>query len=101
MSWEQLTLVIIALTAYATIEIFGAWSVHRSTRRARGETPSGGERMLGARGTAVVDCAPMGRVRVGLETWNAICEGEGRIARGDLVRVRKVDGNRLVVETWQ
>ncbi len=58
---------------------------------------SGPELLLGAVGVAKSDLAPGGVVHVAGDDWSAIAAG-GPIARGAAVRVRRVDGVRLIVE---
>jgi len=58
---------------------------------------SGPELLLGAVGVAKTDLAPAGIVHVAGDDWSAVAPG-GAIARGAAVRVRQVDGVRLIVE---
>jgi membrane-bound serine protease (ClpP class) len=58
---------------------------------------SGSSLLLGAVGVARSDIAPRGIAHVAGEDWTVISEG-GRIAKGDEVRVKRVDGVRLIVE---
>jgi NfeD-like C-terminal, partner-binding len=55
----------------------------------------GGEGLVGERGEVIVRCAPLGRVRLRGEIWNARCEGP--LELGEEVRVEAVDGLTLVV----
>jgi membrane-bound ClpP family serine protease len=57
---------------------------------------TGAEAMVGLEAEVATSCRPRGQVRVLGELWEAICE-EGADG-GELVRVRDVDGLRLVVE---
>jgi membrane protein implicated in regulation of membrane protease activity len=57
---------------------------------------TGAEAMVGMEAEVATTCRPRGQVRVHGELWEAICK-EGADA-GELVRVRAVDGLRLVVE---
>jgi membrane-bound ClpP family serine protease len=57
---------------------------------------TGAEAMVGLEAEVATSCRPRGQVRVLGELWEAICE-EGADA-GELVRVRDVNGLRLVVE---
>ncbi|MFH2099803.1 MAG: NfeD family protein, partial [Pseudomonadota bacterium] len=55
--------------------------------------------MAGARGTALTDLSPGGRVRMGPETWNARAVPEtGVIPAGAPIRVREASGLTLMVE---
>ena len=58
---------------------------------------SGPELLLGAVGVAKTDLVPAGIVHVADDDWSAVAPG-GAIARGAAVRVRQVDGVRLIVE---
>lgn len=64
-------------------------------RRIRSLT--GPEALVGAVGVARSDLVPSGVVRVGGEDWSALAEG-APVAKGDPVRVRRVDSVRLIVE---
>ena len=57
---------------------------------------SGAEILVGTLGVAKTDLAPGGIVRAGADDWSAVSEG-GPIPRGAAVRVRRVDGVRLIV----
>jgi membrane-bound ClpP family serine protease len=56
---------------------------------------TGAEGLVGARGEVIVRCAPLGRVRLRGEIWNA--RSEEPVERGEEVRVEAVDGLTLVV----
>ncbi len=58
---------------------------------------SGAKALIGATGVARSDLEPGGVVRVGGEDWTAYVEG-GRVAKGERIRVRRIDSVRLVVE---
>lgn len=58
---------------------------------------TGMEALQGALGVAESDLDPAGLVRVGGEPWSAATAG-GPIAKGERVRVRRVDSVRLIVE---
>jgi membrane protein implicated in regulation of membrane protease activity len=55
----------------------------------------GVETLVGATGTVVLPCRPIGQVRVGGELWGAECEEGADV--GETVRVERVDGLTLVV----
>ncbi len=56
--------------------------------------------ILGAVGVAKSDLAPEGIALVASEDWSAVSEGVA-IPRGSKVRVKRVDGVRLIVEPAQ
>jgi membrane protein implicated in regulation of membrane protease activity len=56
----------------------------------------GAEALIGASAEVVTPCRPLGRVRVAGELWQARCEAGA--ARGDVVRIRALEGLILVVE---
>jgi len=58
---------------------------------------SGASLLLGAVGVAKTDVAPRGIAHVAGEDWTVVSEG-GEIAKGGAVRVKRVDGVRLIVE---
>jgi membrane-bound serine protease (ClpP class) len=58
---------------------------------------SGSSLLLGAVGVAKTDIAPRGIAHVAGEDWTVVSEG-GAIAKGGAVRVKRVDGVRLIVE---
>src|SRR2546423_12286176 len=57
---------------------------------------SGPALLVGTIGVAKTDLAPAGIVRAGGDEWTAVSEG-GPIPQGAAVRVRRVDGVRLIV----
>ena len=58
---------------------------------------SGASLLLGAAGVAKTDVAPRGIAHVAGEDWTVVSEG-GDIPKGGAVRVKRVDGVRLIVE---
>jgi membrane-bound serine protease (ClpP class) len=58
---------------------------------------SGSSLLLGAPGVAKTDIAPRGIAHVAGEDWTVVSEG-GEIPKGGGVRVKRVDGVRLIVE---
>ncbi len=58
---------------------------------------SGASLLVGAIGVARSDVAPRGIAHVAGEDWTVVSEG-GEIPKGDEVRVKRVDGVRLIVE---
>jgi len=57
---------------------------------------SGAAMLVGSLGVAKTELAPAGIVRAGNDEWSAVSEG-GPIPRGAVVRVRRIDGVRLIV----
>jgi len=57
---------------------------------------SGAALLVGSLGVAKTELAPTGIVRAGSDEWSAVSEG-GPIPQGAAVRVRRVDGLRLIV----
>ncbi len=57
---------------------------------------SGAALLVGSLGEAKTELAPSGIVRAGGDEWSAVSEG-GPIPQGAAVRVRRVDGVRLIV----
>jgi membrane-bound serine protease (ClpP class) len=57
---------------------------------------SGPETLIGARATVVAECAPVGRVRIRGELWNARSSTDAAV--GDSVRITGLDGLTLRVE---
>jgi membrane-bound serine protease (ClpP class) len=57
---------------------------------------SGASLLIGSIGIAKTELAPAGIVRAGNDEWTAVSEG-GPIPRGAAVRVRRIDGLRLIV----
>jgi membrane-bound serine protease (ClpP class) len=57
---------------------------------------SGASLLVGSLGVAKTELAPSGIVRAGSDEWSAVSEG-GPIPQGAAVRVRRVDGLRLIV----
>ena len=88
--------VVIALIVAMSGAFF--FAIARLAVRARAVyTPSGPDALLGATGVARSDIAATGIAYVGGEDWTAVSEG-GPIAKGSLVRVKRVDALRLIVE---
>jgi membrane-bound serine protease (ClpP class) len=83
-------LVVVALTA-----IFFGFALRVALRPL--PLASGSSLLLGTVGVARSDIAPRGIAHVAGEDWTVISEG-GPIAKGGEVRVKRVDGVRLIVE---
>ena len=83
----------IAVFAAAVIEVGEVFFWIRFLRRYPVKT--GAEGLVGERGEVIVRCAPVGRVRLRGEIWNA--RSEEPVEPGEAVRVEAVDGLTLVV----
>ena len=70
----------------------GFWFWYSKRRRIE----VGAETLIGAVATVVTPCRPRGQVRVGGETWDAVCEGGADL--GDRVRVVGRESLTLLVE---
>jgi membrane-bound serine protease (ClpP class) len=84
---------VIAVFAAAVIEVGEVLFWIRFLRRYPVRT--GAEGLVGERGEVIVRCAPLGRVRLRGESWNA--RSEEPLELGEQVRVEAVDGLTLVV----
>jgi membrane-bound ClpP family serine protease len=85
---------IVAVVASIGIEVGEAWFWIWLSRRRRPVV--GAETLVGAPAIVVTACRPRGQVRVGSETWDAVCEGWAEV--GTRVRVMSRDGLTLQVE---
>ncbi len=77
---------------------FFAFVVRESFRYRTLRTAIGAETLVGAVGVARRDLAPVGIVRIADEDWTAVAASGAPIPAGARVRVRRVDGVRLIVE---
>jgi membrane protein implicated in regulation of membrane protease activity len=84
---------VIAVFAAAVIEVGEIFFWIRFLRRYPVRT--GAEGLVGERGEVIVRCAPLGRVRLRGEIWNA--RSEEPVESGEEVCVEAVDGLTLVV----
>jgi membrane protein implicated in regulation of membrane protease activity len=84
---------VIAVFAAAVIEVGEVLFWIRFLRRYPVRT--GAEGLVGERGEVIVRCAPLGRVRLRGEIWNA--RSDEPLELGEEVRVEAVDGLTLVV----
>ena len=82
-----------AILVGITIELSEAAFWIRISRRLRPRV--GAEALVDAKGVALSDCRPSGRIRVRGESWRALCR-EG-VDKGDEVVVLKVSGLTLEV----
>jgi membrane-bound serine protease (ClpP class) len=85
---------LVALVAGLLLEILEYMAWKRFLRRYR--LRSGPETLVGTTVTVVDDCAPLGRVRLHGEFWNARCRDP--IAEGARARITGVDGLTLEIE---
>lgn len=85
---------LIALPIAAVIEVAEVYLWIRFLRRYRVTT--GAEGLIGERAEVIAAGAPLGRVRVRGEIWNA--RGAAAAQPGEAVRIAAVDGLTLVVE---
>jgi membrane-bound serine protease (ClpP class) len=85
---------LVALVAALCLEVLEYFAWRRFLRRYR--LRSGPETMVGRVVTVVDDCAPVGRVRLYGEFWNA--RASDPIPAGESVRITAVDGLTLEVE---
>jgi membrane-bound serine protease (ClpP class) len=86
---------LVALAGGLALEVVEYLAWKRFLRRYR--LRSGPETLVGTTVTVVDDCAPLGRVRVYGEFWNARCSGSP-IAAGEKARITGIDGLTLEVE---
>jgi membrane protein implicated in regulation of membrane protease activity len=84
---------VVAVFAAAVVEVGEVLFWIRFLRRYPVRT--GAEGLVGERGEVIVRCAPLGRVRLRGEIWNA--RSEQPLELGEEVRVEAVDGLTLVV----
>ena len=91
---DTLVLLFVATTLADVMAIW--WDGRTAEKRTRG-TPAGVVKLVGAEGILTAPCTPTGRVRIGLELWEARC-GSGSVTVGQRVVVRDFDGGTLVVE---
>jgi membrane protein implicated in regulation of membrane protease activity len=84
---------VIAVITAAVIEVGEVFFWIRFLRRY--PVTTGAEGLVDARGEVIVRCAPLGRVRLRGEIWNA--RSEEPLELGEEVRVEAVDGLTLVV----
>jgi len=86
-----LVVVAVALTMFFGVVVSAVVRARHLPRQ------SGLEGFAGEEGVAVDDLDPLGRVRVRRESWSAESAG-GKIPAGTTVRVKAVEGLRLIVE---
>jgi membrane-bound serine protease (ClpP class) len=76
--------------------LFFLFAIGAGVRAQRRKPVTGVEGIVGELGEVMTDLAPEGQVRVHGEIWKAISDG-GTIPRGARIRVKQVDGLRLIV----
>lgn len=84
------------LLVVGTAALFFAVVVRMAVGFQRLPVASGPGMLIGALGVAKTELAPAGIVRAGGDEWSAVSEG-GPIPQGAAVRVRRIDGVRLIV----
>jgi membrane-bound serine protease (ClpP class) len=84
------------LLVVGTAALFFAVVVRMAVGFQRLPVASGPALLIGALGVAKTELAPAGIVRAGGDEWSAVSES-GPIPQGAAVRVRRIDGVRLIV----
>ena len=84
------------LLVVGTSALFFAIVVRMAIGFQRLPVASGPALLIGTLGVAKTELAPVGIVRAGGDEWSAVSEA-GPIPQGALVRVRRIDGVRLIV----
>jgi membrane-bound serine protease (ClpP class) len=85
---------LVALVGAMCLEVGEYFAWKRFLRRYR--LRSGPETLIGRNVTVVDDCAPVGRVRLDGEFWNA--RARAPVREGETVRITALDGLTLEVE---
>ena len=85
---------LVALAGALALEVLEYLAWQRFLRRYR--LRSGPETIVGRTATVVDECAPLGRVRLNGEFWNA--RAARPVGAGQVVRITAIDGLTLVVE---
>jgi membrane-bound serine protease (ClpP class) len=85
---------IVVVGGAALLEVAEAAFWIRLSKRRRPQV--GAEALIGASAVVATPCRPLGNVRVAGELWRARCEAGAD--RGDVVRIRAIEGLTLVVE---
>jgi membrane protein implicated in regulation of membrane protease activity len=91
---ETLVLLLVATTFADVMGIW--WDGRTEAKRTRG-APAGVVKLVGAEGILTAPCTPTGKVRIGLELWDARC-GSNSASVGQRVVVTDFDGATLLVE---
>ena len=90
---------LVLLIAIGTIlEPVAFWWDERVRSKREGSAPPGILKLVGARGVAATIFAPEGKVRIGIELWDAIGVGGQAIDAGETVVVRGVQDGKLLVD---
>ena len=80
----------------AVLALFFGFVVRTAIGAARLPVATGAGLLVGTLGVAKTELAPAGIVRAGEDDWSAVSDS-GTIAKGSAVRVRRIDGLRLIV----
>lgn len=88
--WEQ------ALPLYGGIVLLSVILYRETATALRLQVQTGREGMVGMQGLALTNIRSEGLIRIRGETWKAVAADP--IAKGEIVRVLRVDGIRAVVE---
>jgi membrane-bound serine protease (ClpP class) len=92
----QLSLGVIITMVLLTTAFF-VFAVAKGVQALKRKTISGKEGIIGGTGIVTVDLNPNGEAQILGERWSAFTE-QGRIAKGEKVRVIEMDGLRVKVE---
>lgn len=96
-SFQRVSLPLVILVALVIGLIF-AFIVGYALRAQRRPVSSGAEGLAGATGIARTNIDPTGQVQAAGELWSAAVEnGEGRIKKGEAIKVVKVEGLKVIV----
>jgi membrane protein implicated in regulation of membrane protease activity len=94
---RMLETLVLLLVATTFADVMGIWWEGRAqAKRTRG-APAGVVKLVGAEGILTAPCTPTGKVRIGLELWDAR-SGSHAVSVGQRVVVMDFDGNTLLVE---
>ena len=93
---RTLETLVLLLAATTFADVLGIWWDGRTeAKRTRG-APAGVVKLVGAEGILTEPCSPTGKVRIGLELWDA--RSGSPVSVGQRVVVMDFDGTTLVVE---
>lgn len=88
----------VIFTAVVLTVLFFLFIVGMALKAQRLRPKTGNEGMIGETGTALEDLAPLGKVHVHGEIWNAEATGDAAIKKGDRVRVQAIKGLKVFVD---
>jgi membrane-bound serine protease (ClpP class) len=87
--------ILVAIVIGGTFAVIVGFALRAQKTRIK----TGQESLIGVKGTAVSDLAPLGQVQAAGELWSAeAVPGSGKIRKGDRVEVVNVEGLRLKVK---